>query len=209
MQKKYSLKNTTYIDNNNKTIVKNTNSILVLINKERNLPSDYKPKDLVIPNIRFPFKEDLPKKKLRKVAATSLEKMFNGADKKGIYLFGASGYRSYNRQKVLFDSYSKRYGKKAANKFSAKPGQSEHQTGLVMDVTSQSVGFRLKEKFGQTKEGKWIKKNAHEYGFIVRYPKGKEDITGYQYEPWHIRYVGKEVAENIYENNITLEEFFS
>lgn len=180
-----------------------------MINKERNLPSDYKPKDLVIPNIRFPFKEDLPKKKLRKVAATSLEKMFNGADKKGIYLFGASGYRSYNRQKVLFDSYSKRYGKKAANKFSAKPGQSEHQTGLVMDVTSQSVGFRLKEKFGQTKEGKWIKKNAHEYGFIVRYPKGKEDITGYQYEPWHIRYVGKEVAENIYENNITLEEFFS
>ena len=89
----------------------------------------------------------------------------------------------------------------------AYPGQSEHQTGLAMDVSSQSVGFTLEEDFGQAKEGIWLKDNAHKFGFIIRYGKDNTHITGYSYEPWHIRYVGKDVANEIYEKNITLEEF--
>jgi len=96
-----------------------------------------------------------------------------------------------------------------AAKYVALPGQSEHQTGLAMDVTSESANWGLSNNFGETNEGKWLKDNCYKYGFILRYPEGKEDITGYNYEPWHIRYVGKKVSTYIYTNNITLEEFFS
>ncbi|WP_425447147.1 M15 family metallopeptidase [Dethiothermospora halolimnae] len=207
-EEKISLKDTVEIDNNGNKIIKDPNDVLVLANKERELSSDYIPKDLIIPNVRFPFEENLPKKQMREVAAKALEKLFDAANKETIHLFATSGYRSYDRQKNLFNYYTKQHGEEAANKFSAKPGQSEHQTGLAMDVTSQSVGFNLTEDFGQVVEGKWLKENAHRFGFIIRYPKGKEGITGYQYEPWHIRYVGKEVAKDIYENNLTLEEYY-
>ncbi|WAA09875.1 M15 family metallopeptidase [Fervidibacillus albus] len=90
----------------------------------------------------------------------------------------------------------------------AQPGTSEHQTGLTMDITAYSVNQQLVESFGQTEEGKWLENNAHQYGYILRYPKGKETITGYKYEPWHFRYVGVEAATVIFENGWTLEEFF-
>lgn len=201
------LEDTTYTDEEGMTIVKNTDDILVLVNKKRNLPSNYKPEDLVIPNVRFPFEEDLEKKYMRKEAAKALEELFNQADEEGIYLFAVSGYRSYDRQKYLFDSRAAKDGFEAANRLTAYPGQSEHQTGLAMDVSCQSMGFDLREEFGQTVEGKWLKDNAHKFGFIIRYTKEAVDITGYNYEPWHIRYVGKKVAEEIYEKNITLEEY--
>ena len=89
----------------------------------------------------------------------------------------------------------------------AYPGQSEHQTGLAMDVSCQSVGFTLEEDFGQTTEGIWLSENAHKFGFIIRYGKDTTNITGYSYEPWHIRYVGKDAAKEIYDLNITLEEY--
>jgi len=190
-----------------KTMVKNTDDILVLVNKNRNLPADYKPNDLVIPNVRFSFEENIEKKYMRKEAAQALEELFNEAEKSGIYLYAISGFRSYERQKYLFDYRAARDGFEEANKLTAYPGQSEHQTGLAMDISCESLGFDLRQEFEQTAEGKWLKENAHKYGFIIRYPKGAEDITGYSYEPWHVRYVGKETADKIYERGITLEEY--
>lgn len=201
------LKDTTYIDDEGNTVIKNTDDTLVLVNKNRNLPPDYKPEDLVIPNVRFPFEETLEKKYMRKEAANALEELFNQADEEDIYLFAISGYRSYNTQSYLFNTRAERDGFEEANKLTAYPGQSEHQTGLAMDLSCQSLGFTLEQDFGQTIEGKWLKENAHKFGFIIRYPKEAVDITGYSYEPWHIRYVGKEVAKEIYEKNITLEEY--
>lgn len=201
------LSDTTYEDEEGKLIVKNTDDILVLVNKRRNLPADYKPEDLVIPNVRFSFKEKLEKRYLRQEAAEALEELFAEAEKEGIILFAVSGYRSFNTQKILFDNKVSKVGFEEANLLVAYPGQSEHQTGLAMDVSSQSVGFTLEEDFGQAKEGIWLKDNAHRFGFIIRYGKDNTDITGYSYEPWHIRYVGKDVANEIYEKNITLEEF--
>ncbi|NLX62235.1 MAG: M15 family metallopeptidase [Tissierellia bacterium] len=201
------LTGTSFVDDEGKVIVKNTDDILVLVNKNRNLPSDYVPEDLVVPNVRFPFEEFHEKKQMRKEAAKALEELFKAAEEEGIYLFAISGYRSYERQKYLFDIRAERDGFEEANKLTAYPGQSEHQTGLAMDVSCQSLGFDLNEKFGQTVEGIWLKENAHRFGFIIRYEKDKVDITGYSYEPWHIRYVGKDAAKEIYEKNITLEEY--
>lgn len=189
-------------------IVDNPSDIKVLINKDNSLPSNYKPENLVVPNIDFTFKEFHEKKLMRKDAATALENLFRAGKKENINLYGLSGYRSYDRQKYIFTSKVMREGMKKANEFSAKPGESEHQTGLAMDVTSNSVGYGLSQYFGETREGKWLRKNAHKHGFIIRYPEGKEDITGYKYEPWHIRYIGKEVSTEIKDNNITLEEYF-
>lgn len=205
---KYSLEGTTYLDENNKKIIKNIDSKLVLVNKERNLPSDYIPEDLIVPNVPFSFEGDDPKKKIIKEAADALESLFQAGKKDNVDLFAVSGYRSYKRQKAIFDWRASRHGEEVVNQTTAYPGQSEHQTGLAMDVTCHDVRYELTQKFGETKEGKWLKENAHKYGFIIRYPKGKEEITGYSYEPWHIRYVGKEVSQSIYKNNITLEEFF-
>ncbi|MGM8365440.1 D-alanyl-D-alanine carboxypeptidase family protein [Virgibacillus sp. W0181] len=188
-------------------VIENPYEVLALINKTHALPSDYLPHDLVIPNVRFPFTEDLPKKQMRKVAAEALEDMFNAADEAGLDLFAQSGYRSYQRQDAIFASNVKQHGEEAANNFSARPGESEHQSGLTMDVTSPDVDFKLVIEFGNTKEGEWIKQHAHEFGFIIRYPEGKEEITQYQYEPWHLRFVGKKAAKEIMEKQVTLEEY--
>lgn len=192
-----------------KKMVENPDDILVLVNKEWNLPSDYVPKDLVVPNVAFSFSENLPKKQMRKEAAAALEELFGQAKKDGINLLAASGYRSYNTQKSIFQSNAKLYGEKEANKTSAYPGQSEHQTGLAMDLTCAAVGYQLTESFGETAEGKWLKEHASEYGFIIRYAKSKEEITGYSYEPWHIRYVGKEVAREIDSQGLAYEEYYN
>lgn len=201
------LKGTSHTDENGQVIVKNTEDILVLVNKERNLPSDYEPKDLVVPNVNFSFTEDIDKRYLRKEAAFALEELFKAGKQENIILYAVSGYRSYATQKVLFNNKVQNVGAKEANRVVARPGQSEHQTGLGMDVSCNEVGISLEESFGQTVEGKWLKANAYKYGFIIRYQKETTGITGYIYEPWHIRYVGKEVAEAIYKQNITLEEF--
>lgn len=194
------------IDDDTVTIA-NPYEILALVNKQNALPQDYEPTDLVTPNVRFPFVEDLPKKKMRKIAADALEKMFAAADLEGLDLFAQSGYRSYERQVSLFAVYVTKYGEKEANNFSARPGESEHQSGLTMDVTSPHVNYDLVIEFGETEEGKWLQEHAAEYGFIIRYPKGKEEITQYQYEPWHLRYVGIRAAKEIMDRGITLEEY--
>ena len=142
------------------------------------------------------------------MAAKALEKMFHAAEKKNVILCGVSGYRSYERQKSIYNRNVALHGKKATDALSAKPGSSEHQTGLTIDVSASSVSYLLTQRFADTKEGKWLAKNAHKYGYIVRYPKGKSKITGYSYEPWHIRYVGVTVATYLYKNKLTLEEYY-
>jgi LAS superfamily LD-carboxypeptidase LdcB len=180
---------------------------LVLVNKNNEISSDYVPDSLVTPDVPFQNKSKI---KMTPEAAKALEALFQKAKEDNIRLTAMSGYRSYEHQNEVFTANIKKYKSvTAANRFSAKPGQSEHQTGLAMDISSPSVNYKLTQNFAQTKEGKWLKENAPKFGFIVRFPKGKEDITGYQYEPWHVRYVGEEAAKDISEKNITLEEYLN
>lgn len=192
---------------NDHIIVSNPSNLLVLVNKKNSLPADYVPINLVVPNVPFPFEEFDSKKLMRQDAASALEELFRKAAQDNIDLYATSGYRAYDRQKTIFTSSVQKYGMTRASQSSAQPGKSEHQTGLAMDVTSPTVNFLLTPYFGETREGKWLKENARKFGFIIRYPQGKEHITGYQYEPWHIRYVGKEAAKDMINLNLTLEEY--
>ncbi|EGG35156.1 MULTISPECIES: M15 family metallopeptidase [Paenibacillus] len=187
--------------------VTNLSSTVVLVNKQRNLPSNYVPQDLVVPQIPFSFSGPSPKKQMKKIAASALEKLFAAAKRDGIDLKAVSGYRSYATQKAIFERNASIKGEAVANKTSARPGQSEHQTGLSMDISSASVGYALEQSFGNTKEGKWLKANAPKYGFIIRYGKGQEKLTGYSYEPWHVRYVGVYIAGEITRQQLTLEQY--
>ena len=179
---------------------------LILVNKYNKAPAV--PPTLVLPNVP-PTKESVADNIfMRPDAAHALEKLFAGAKENGIILYATSGFRSYSTQKAIFDRKSDQRGEKAANASVAKPGYSEHQTGLAMDVEGHSsLGIGLVDDFGETPEGKWLAENCHEYGFIIRYPKDKTSITGYIYEPWHIRYVGIEAAQEIFEMDITFEEY--
>jgi D-alanyl-D-alanine carboxypeptidase len=194
---------------NGNQIIENPTNILAMVNKEYTLPEDYEPSDMVTPNVDFTFGDaDVPQRYLRKEAAQALEELFSLAKKDGIELLAVSGFRSYSRQQGIFNAEKENKGEEQALQAVALPGQSEHQTGLAMDVTCKSVNLEITEAFGETIEGKWVRENAHKAGFIIRYPDGKETITGYQYEPWHLRYVGKEQAAVIYKNKLTLEEYF-
>lgn len=189
--------------------VTNPNEYHVIVNKQRALPADYIPADLIEPNVLFPYADKVEKRKLREVPAKALESLFAHAKQDGIELYAVSGYRSYRTQKSLYDTYVKTQGEAHAAAFSAVPGKSEHQTGLAMDVSGADSVTRLEQSFADTPEGQWLEKNCAQHGFIIRYPKGKEGITGYAYEPWHLRYVGQEIAEEITSRGITLEEYFS
>lgn len=195
------------VGKNGVATVTNPESMLVLVNKKRELSSAYAPDDLVKPDVEFSFSGDSPKQKMRKTAANALEKLFAGAKKDGITLKAVSGYRSYATQKSIFTRNADLKGEEVANRTSARPGQSEHQTGLAMDVSSASANYELEQKFGQTKEGKWLAAHCAEYGFIIRFLKGEEDVTGYSYEPWHVRYVGKDAAKQIMKQGVTLEAY--
>lgn len=195
------------IESDDKKMVDNPADLLVLVNKENNLSPTYIPEDLIIPNVPFSFEGEDQKKYLRKDAAQALEALITKAQEEGHSILAVSGYRSYERQKAIFLGNVKKHGFKKANTFSALPGQSEHQTGLAMDVSSASVNYRLSNNFAETPEGMWLNDNAHLFGFIIRYSQDKVHITGYQYEPWHIRYVGIDAATEIKMNNLTLEEY--
>lgn len=184
------------------------NSITVYVNKEYNLPKDFVPDDLRVVNIPFDIPSYSDRKLMRKEAAEAIEKLFDAASANGYTLYGISGYRSYSRQKEIFLNNLITKGKTHTLRYSAAPGTSEHQTGLAMDLSSESVDLELVTDFANCPEGKWLAEHAHEYGFIIRYPKDKEDITGYAYEPWHIRYVGKDLANYLYNNGLTLDEYY-
>lgn len=189
-------------------VIAQPDSIAVLVNKYNKLPETFSPKDLVSPNIPFLARATSEKRKLRKEAASQLEKMVNAAKKDNIYLKGVSGYRSNQTQKTLFDYYVKRDGYNKARTYSALPGTSEHETGLSIDVTGKDGTCAAEDCFGKKPEAKWLAEHAQDFGYIIRYPKGKEAITGYKYEPWHIRYVGVNIAKEITKKGITLEEYY-
>ncbi|GIP26048.1 hypothetical protein J23TS9_11780 [Paenibacillus sp. J23TS9] len=189
-------------------VVSNPESTNVLVNKTYRLPAGYVPPDLVYPNVPFTFSEKVDKRKMRKEAATALEKLFAGAKKDGVSLAGVSAYRSESRQTTLYNNYVKRDGVKAADTYSARPGHSEHQTGLTIDVSGSTGKCAAESCFAGTKEAKWLASHAHEYGFIVRYPEGKDSITGYKYEPWHLRYIGTKIAQTVASRSTTLEQYF-
>lgn len=183
-------------------------SITVYVNKEYALPKDYKPEHLVTPNVRFDITYYDERTLMRPEAAKALEKLFTAAGKDGYELVGVSGYRSYNRQYTIFTNNIVTKGKKHTLMYSAVPGTSEHQTGLAIDVSSKALHNKLSEDFASTPEGKWLAENSYRYGYIIRYPKDKAEITGYAYEPWHIRYVGKALANYLYTNKLTLDEYY-
>lgn len=161
---------------------------VLIVNKEIPLPEDYNPE-------------------MQPEVIEAYTQMFEDAETEGLYFELVSGFRSYDYQAELYNSYVARDGKEAADQYSAEPGHSEHQTGLAIDVGSYDSAVLLQTSFEYTPEFQWLKDVAHEYGFIIRYMKGKEDITGYMYEPWHLRYVGDK-APAIYESGLTLEEYF-
>ena len=157
---------------------------ILIVNKKYSLPANYNPG-------------------VDQTASTALKQLQQAASTAGHNIPLISGFRSYSRQQTLYNNYVARDGQALADTYSARPGHSEHQTGLAFDVG------KLDDNYGSTPAGIWLKENCHKYGFIIRYPKGKESITGYQYEPWHIRYVGVEHATKIMNQNITLEEYLN
>jgi D-alanyl-D-alanine carboxypeptidase len=184
-------------------------STWVVVNKQHSLnPLNYVPGDLTVPNVplRAPGNESM---QLRRPAAAALEEMFSAATATGLDLMLSSGYRSYSYQVGLYNGYVKSDGQTAADQSSARPGHSEHQTGLAADVEPTSRRCELATCFADTPEGKWLAANDYKYGFILRYTPDKVSITGYESEPWHFRYVGQALAAELHSQNIaTLEEFF-
>lgn len=164
-------------------------------------------KGILIANKKYPLPSDFaPGESVE--ARTAFEEMVTEAKKSGISLTAFSTYRSFDYQTTLYNRYVARDGKEAADRYSARPGYSEHQTGLAFDIgeVGQETHW-ASASFGDTAAGKWVGENAHRFGFILRYPLGKEDKTGYMHESWHFRYVGIELATDIYQRNITLEEY--
>lgn len=180
--------------------------LLILVNKYNRAPSV--PMTLVKPDVTPTSASKAENIYMRPEAAHALEELFDAAKEDGITLYATSGFRSYSTQKAIFDRKLETMSERAANSSVAKAGYSEHQTGLAMDIEGETtVGTGLTEEFGESPEGIWVAEHCHEYGFIIRYPKGKTKITGYIYEPWHLRYVGVETAKQIVELDVTFEEY--
>ncbi len=173
-------------------------SIWVVVNKGRVLPSSYAPSPSV-PADSY----------IRSDTAAALDQLIAAAAKDAAGLKIISGYRSYSNQTATYNAYVKSDGVAKADTYSARPGHSEHQTGLAADLGATSGKCNLQICFGDMPEGKWLAANAYKFGFIIRYQSGKESLTGYQYEPWHVRYVGKDLAAEINKTGQTLEQFFS
>ncbi|HNT47632.1 MAG TPA: M15 family metallopeptidase [Bacteroidales bacterium] len=172
--------------------------ILILVNKHHKLAEGYRPHDLVPVDDRY---NRGIMNLLRSEAAAAFAQMCSTAEKDSIILWNHSAYRSDTVQRQLYENAVERRGVQRADRFSARPGHSEHQTGLTVDLNSTHTSF------GKTPEAAWLRQHAHLFGFIERYPRHQEDITGYEYEPWHYRYVGIEAATYIYNNKLTLEEY--
>lgn len=173
----------------------------VLVNKKYKLPNDYVPNDLETINVKYANANKL----LRKEAKEAFENLSEEALNEGYKIIAVSAYRDYDYQNNLYEEYVTTSGMEYADQCSARAGHSEHQTGLAVDVMGSNNDYNL---FADTKEFTWLKDNAYKYGFILRYPENKEKITGFKYEPWHYRYVGKVVADTIYKENLTLEEYY-
>lgn len=182
--------------------IDNQDDLAVLVNKYHKLSNNYVPSDLEKINSKYQWLGR--SNELRKDAREAFEKMCEAATKDNIYIYAGSGYRSYQTQLYLYNTYVKRDGFKAAETYSARASYSEHQTGLAMDIANKS-GFISKND----KEYNWLVKNSYKYGFILRYPEDKENITGYMYEEWHYRYLGTTLAKEVYDSGLTYDEYLA
>lgn len=182
----------------------NADSLTVLVNKYHQLPDDFVPQNLKQLDSQY-LKWDgyLP---MVEEARKAFMKMSDDARKEGLYILASSTYRSISTQKIIYNNYVKEDGVAKVDTYSARAGYSEHHTGLAVDYATKEKEYN---KIEGTKEDAWVRKNAHKYGFILRYPKGKEFITGYKYEPWHLRYLGTQLATTLYEKNLTYEEYLA
>ena len=180
----------------------NLNKINILVNKHNYLKEDYVPENLK--NLSSTYA--LSNMKMVEEAANAFESLSKDASKENYKVIAMSTYRSYEYQVDLYNKYVKSDGKEAADTYSGRPGNSEHQTGLAVDVYNQTETYT---NFEKTKEYNWMQENAYKYGFILRFPKDKENETGYEFESWHYRYVGKDIAKYIHKHNITLEEYIA
>ncbi|HAX74046.1 MAG TPA: D-alanyl-D-alanine carboxypeptidase [Firmicutes bacterium] len=179
------------------------------VNPNYVLPSTYKPDDLVLLNVPLYHLSSLTESNyLRKEAADATKQLFDAAkDEQGFQLMVRCGFQSYETQKTDYNKYKKSEGLTYADKVSIRPGHSEHQTGLAIDVTIPGEGSTYSEDFGKSAESSWLAANAHRFGFIIRYPSEQSLEMGYTYEPWHLRYVGVEAATEIYEKNWVFEDY--
>ncbi len=155
---------------------------ILIANKTYSLPADYDPG-------------------VNEEALNAFYEMQEDAAAEGLNIYISSDYRSYDDQERIYNSYCDSDGQEIADTYSSRPGHSDHQTGLAFDLNS------IDDSFGLTPESDWVAENCYKYGFIIRFPEGKEEYTGYQYEPWHIRYIGTEKAAEVYESSLSLEEF--
>lgn len=183
------------------------NQYFILINKDNKLSEDYVPKNLKKSEARFlDYVQD---NNLENATADATKEMFEAAKQEGILLIGISGYRSYSVQKGLYDTRVQKNGEQKTRTYTAEPGASEHQSGLAIDILCDKYQT-LDEGFENTDAFRWLMENCYKYGFILRYLRGKEDITGYSYEPWHFRYIGnKEVAKDIMNRGLAFEEYIN
>lgn len=173
------------------------NSLWVIVNKVSTLPSGYAPTDLL---------KTVGGGQMRTEASEAVNKLLQAASTNGTPLNVLSAYRSYATQVTTYNGFVAQDGQAAADTYSARPGHSEHQTGWAVDLGNGTCDLEI--CFGETPAGKWLAAHAHQYGFVIRYLPGKEAITGYQYEPWHIRYVGIDLATELHTTGQTMEEFF-
>lgn len=179
---------------------------LILVNKTHVLDKDYVPETLV--SVKYAAEDRDPEsQKMVPEAAYAFNTLAEAALAEGHTIKVTTAYRTYEYQEELYNNYLNTRGSAWTEVYSAKPGASEHQTGYAADVSSPDMDYKLRTKFGSSPEGLWLAENAHRFGFIIRYPENKTDITGYMAEPWHIRYVGIDAATEIYEKDLTLEEY--
>lgn len=186
----------------NPTVIENPHELLVLVNKYNKLPSGFMQYNLVNMSGNYTAR-DGKQYLLEAGAYEHYMQMADAAKRDGISMHVVSAYRTEGYQANLYNNRLRISGRTYADNYSARAGHSEHQTGLAVDINSTYQVFEYSAAF------KWLQKHAHEYGFILRYPRGKEWITGYSYEPWHYRYVGTDVAKIIYEKGITYEEYYA
>ena len=178
------------------------NTPYIIANKHYALGSDYVPENLVQLSSKYGTGKN---NQMVQVAKDAFESLCKAAEDQGYTIRGISGYRSYEYQEELYNNYVLQDGKDETDTYSSRAGHSDHQTGLAIDVSDGDTPYT---SFGETDEFRWMQDNAYLYGFILRFPEGKENITGYQYESWHYRYVGVDIATYIHENNITFEEYY-
>ena len=179
----------------------------ILVNKYYHLSSDYEPDDLVTISTKYSWGNS-GSQKVRQEAYDAYIKMHEAANSEaGIYLMVNSSYRNYASQERVYNNYKTNHGEAYADGIAARPGFSEHQTGLALDIFA--IGSPSQATFKDSDAYRWLKDNSYKYGFILRYPEGKENITGYKFESWHYRYVGVELAKQVYDSGLTYDEYYA